>query len=60
MFRVGWVLVVRRISGSGIRKAVLSSVWIMDVKGRYHSCGPFIAPPSFHPSKRDFRVAPGP
>ena len=29
--------VVCRISGSGIRKAVLRSVWIVNDKGRYHS-----------------------
>jgi hypothetical protein len=37
IIRVGCALVVCRISGSGIRKAALRSVWIVNDRGRYHS-----------------------
>jgi hypothetical protein len=37
IIRVGCALVVCRISGTGIRQALLRSVWIMNDKGRYHS-----------------------
>jgi len=37
IIRVGCALVVCRISASGIRKAVLMPIRIMNDKGRYHS-----------------------